>query len=96
MTFFLPPLRTDEDAEFRLRFIENINTQIFYLVYHGHFNYRDCESMTSVELRWFYHKLLEQKEAENKAQEEALQAAKEARQAANDAQNYRRPIRGRR
>lgn len=39
--------------------LNEINTQILYMVYYGHFSFSDCESMTSQELRWFYEGLLE-------------------------------------
>lgn len=94
-TFFLPPLRTNEDAIYRVRSIEDINKRIFHLVYYGHFSFEDCENMTSVELKWFYNELRMTKEAEQKAHEDAIKSANEARKAAQQAHNNqpRRPIR---
>ena len=80
LTFFLPPMRTNNDAVFRIRYIEDINRRIFQLVYLSNFTFQDCESMTSLELKWFYSELRRTKDAEREAQEEAMRKAKEARQ----------------
>ena len=64
---------SDEDAQYRISQIESINNMIFELVYYGHFNYLDCENMTSVELKYFHKKLLEIKNAEKEAHKKALE-----------------------
>lgn len=81
---------TDQDAQYRVSYIERINNSIFDLVYYGKFSFEDCENMTSVELKWFHKKLVETKDAENKAKEDAMKQAAEARKAAkNSVQSHK-------
>ena len=77
-------MRTDEDAQYRVNHIDQINQQIFELVYYGRFSFQDCEEMTSIELKWFHTKLIEVKNAENKAKQDAIDSAKRAREAAKN------------
>lgn len=66
-TFFLPSDETEEGVAYRVRVLNDINTQILFMVYYGHFSFGDCENMTSQELKWFYEGLLEiqRKEADS-------------------------------
>lgn len=65
--FFLPSDETEEGIAYRVQVLNDLNTQILFMVYYGHFSYSDCESMTHQEFKWFYEGLLEiqRKEAES-------------------------------
>lgn len=67
LAFFLPSDETQEGVAYRVRVLNDINTQILFMVYYGHFSFSDCENMTSQELKWFYEGLLEiqRKESES-------------------------------
>lgn len=90
MNFFLPSIKTEDDASYRIEVLEKINTKIFSLVYYGRFSYEGCESMTSAELNWFYTKLLETKDAENKAREDAIKSIKRSKRTAKSLPSRRR------
>lgn len=76
-------MRTDEDAFNRMNHLDSINNQIFDLVYYGKFSFEDCESMTSLELKWFHNKLVEVKTSEIEAKEKAIKSAQQARDSSN-------------
>lgn len=52
--------------------------------------------MTSAELKWFHKKLLETKDAENKAHEDAVRSAKNAAKSAQATANAKRGFKGNR
>lgn len=72
MTSFVPSLTSDSGAAYRLSKLEEIKIKIFDLVYYGHFGYSELGSMTSMELNWYHSHLIETKDKENKAKEQAM------------------------
>lgn len=67
------------DNVYRLRAqsLTNIVTRQFQLVYFGHFNYAELDELAISEFDALYNMLLEQKNEEKKASEEALRKQKE-------------------
>ena len=67
LAFFWPDDQTKEGIEYRIQTINDLRTQILFMVYYGHFTYTDCISMTPGDLKWYYEGLLEiqRKESES-------------------------------
>lgn len=61
--------------DFRLENFKAILKEQFQLAYHGRIDYDASESMTILERHTMYKILIEQKQEEQKAREEALKAA---------------------
>ena len=59
---------------------ESIMKEQFQLTYFGKVDYQSTNDMTTLERHMMYRLLVEQKEEERKAQEEAIKKAKESRE----------------
>ncbi len=66
-TFFLPSSETVAGVQYRIARLQEIDSQMLFMVYYGHFDYLGCESMTVREFKTFYLGLVEiqTKEAES-------------------------------
>jgi hypothetical protein len=63
--------------DMRMGMFESIMKEQFQLTYFGKVDYQSTNDMTTLERHMMYRLLVEQKEEERKAQEEAIKKAKE-------------------
>ena len=88
VSFFVPRLidnpktleeREHNDIIYKLRsdLLMNMLTRQFQMVYFGHFNYADLDELTISEFDALYNIMVQQKDEEKKAQEEAMRKSKE-------------------
>lgn len=86
--FFVPLLSDDKTleenqkiSEFKLDNFNAVMREQFQLAYHGKIEYAASDDMLILERRTMYRILVEQKQDEKKAQEEAIKAAEAKRKA---------------
>lgn len=84
LNFFAPrlsennsPEENEKAKEIRLEFYRSILKEQFQLAYFGKIGYGDSDRMSAFERRMVYKILVEQKQEEKKAQDEAFAKSKE-------------------